>query len=120
MVLKACTHNDSDSVSDAQAKRRKTFQRVGDEDPSPSGARTKRTASDDLAFVEALVSTGAADESEVNWASLSSTYPRASLLWKTLRGDRKKQSPYRDLGFQEVRPSCAMWHGEGSGWAWKC
>lgn len=59
-------------------------------------------ASSDLAFVEALVSSGANDESEVNWTSLSSTYPRASLLWKTLRGGRKKQSPYSHLGFQEV------------------
>lgn len=89
-----------------QARRRKTFRQVEDEDEdptlTPSGARSKRKASDDLAFVQALVSTGAADESEVNWSSLNSKYPRASLLWKTLRGDRKKQSPYSNMGFQEV------------------
>lgn len=53
-----------------------------------------------LAFVKALLETGASDESELNWSALP--YPRAQLRWKILRGDRKAVSPYRNLGFQQV------------------
>ncbi|CAN0098378.1 unnamed protein product [Pylaiella littoralis] len=53
-----------------------------------------------LAFVKALLETGASDESELNWSALP--YPRAQLRWKILRGDRKAVSPYRNLGFQQA------------------
>lgn len=78
------------------------------ENCASGGARSNSSkASSDLAFVEALVLTGATDESEVNWTSLS---PRADNRWKTLRGGRMKQSPYDNLGFQEVHntASCEL------------
>lgn len=63
-----------------------------------------------LAFVEALVKTGAQDESEVNWSNLSLQHPRAQLKWKTLRGVRRDQpqppnsnsNNNNNLGLQEV------------------
>lgn len=69
---------------------------------STSGNTSKSKASNDLAFVEELLSTGATDESEVNWSSLDATYPKASKKWTTLRGGRRKQSPYSHLGLQQV------------------
>ncbi|CAB1107510.1 MYB [Ectocarpus sp. CCAP 1310/34] len=56
-------------------------------------------ASVNLAFVKAIIDTGAADESELNWSSLP--YPRANLKWKNLR-ERELQAPNANLQFREA------------------
>lgn len=93
--------NDLHYEHEPQAQRRKQRQQL--EDPTTRDKSKAGKARNDLAFVECLLSTGATDESEVNWSSLSSTYPRAYFMWKCLRGGRMKQSPYSHLGFREVR-----------------
>ncbi|CAN0221913.1 unnamed protein product, partial [Ectocarpus sp. 13 AM-2016] len=75
-----------------QMQRRQKWQYVRDKSGS--------AASVNLAFVKAIIDTGAADESELNWSSLP--YPRANLKWKNLR-ERELQAPNANLQFREVR-----------------
>jgi len=97
-------------VSMSQEKRRQRRQRARDGTKGLSGSMAKAVAN--LAFVEALVKTGARDETEVNWSRLSLTFSRAQLKWKTLTRGRRDQPPNsnsnNNLGLQEV--------GDGS-WA---
>ncbi|CAN0039465.1 unnamed protein product, partial [Ectocarpus sp. 12 AP-2014] len=73
-----------------QMQRRQKWQYVRDKSGS--------AASVNLAFVKAIIETGAADESELNWSSLP--YPRANLKWKNLR-ERELQVPNANLQFRE-------------------
>ncbi|CAM9271142.1 unnamed protein product [Ectocarpus sp. 8 AP-2014] len=72
-----------------QMQRRQKWQYVRDKSGS--------AASVNLAFVKAIIGTGAADESELNWSSLP--YPRANLKWKNLR-ERELQAPNANLQFR--------------------
>ncbi|CBN78226.1 conserved unknown protein [Ectocarpus siliculosus] len=74
-----------------QMQRRQKWQYVRDTRGS--------AASINLAFVKAIIGTGAADESELNWSSLP--YPRANLKWKNLR-ERELQAPNANLQFREA------------------
>ncbi|CAM9263547.1 unnamed protein product, partial [Ectocarpus fasciculatus] len=74
-----------------QMQRRQKWQYVRDKSGS--------AASVNLAFIKAILATGAADESELNWSSLP--YPRANLKWKTLR-KRELQASNTDLPFREA------------------
>ncbi|CAM9203288.1 unnamed protein product [Scytosiphon promiscuus] len=81
-----------------QMQRRQKRQQP--ESGTGTSTNSRITASANLGFVDHLLQTGAEDESELTWSSLS--YPRAQLRWKTLCQGKLTPGSAEKLGFRKA------------------